>query len=118
MNSDASGVLADLGWGRRLAAVAGWFNRFPANLLGLFIRVGIANVIWRSGQTKVDVWHVIESALMLIRDEYKISLLAPEFAATLSATGSLLNNSHCLRSGRQVDGRVIFEAGGPKVLSR
>lgn len=85
MNSDPPRATAGPGWVGRLASVAGWLNRFPTNLLGLIIRVGIANVFWRSGQTKVDGWHVTESAVMLFRDEYRVPLLTPEFAATLAA---------------------------------
>jgi putative oxidoreductase len=67
-----------------LAAVK-WANRFPAPLLGLIVRVGIADVFWRSGQTKVSGWHVTDSAIQLFRDEYKLPLLPPEWAANLAA---------------------------------
>jgi putative oxidoreductase len=74
---------------QRLAALGittvEWANRFPAWLLGLIVRVGIANVFWRSGQTKVSGWHVTQSAIQLFRDEYKVPLLPPEFAANLAA---------------------------------
>jgi putative oxidoreductase len=54
-------------------------------VLGLIIRIGIALVFWRSGQTKVSGWHVTDTAIQLFRDEYKLPLLSPELAATLSA---------------------------------
>lgn len=60
-------------------------EKIPAALLGLVLRVGIADVFWRSGQTKVDGWHVTQTAVQLFRDEYKVPLLSPELAATLAA---------------------------------
>ncbi len=60
-------------------------DRIPAALLGLIIRVGIANVFWRSGQTKVSGWQVTDPTIQLFRDEYKVPLLPPEWAANLAA---------------------------------
>jgi putative oxidoreductase len=60
-------------------------NRLPSSILGLVVRIGIANVFWRSGQTKVSGWHVTDSAIQLFRDEYKVPLLSPEIAANLAA---------------------------------
>jgi putative oxidoreductase len=69
----------------RLRAAAGYVERFPSWLLGLIIRVGIADVFWRSGQTKVSAWHVTQTTIQLFRDEYKVPLLSPEIAANLAA---------------------------------
>ncbi len=85
MNAFPSVVTPRAPWSARIASFLGRLNRFPASLLGLIIRVGIADVFWRSGQTKVDGWHVTESAVQLFRDEYKVPLLTPEVAATLAA---------------------------------
>jgi putative oxidoreductase len=60
-------------------------DRVPSSILGLIIRVGIADVFWRSGQTKVSHWHVTDSAIQLFRDEYKLPFLPPEWAANLAA---------------------------------
>lgn len=60
-------------------------ERVPSSILGLIIRVGIADVFWRSGQTKVSHWHVTDSAIQLFRDEYKLPFLPPEWAANLAA---------------------------------
>ncbi len=60
-------------------------ERIPSSILGLLIRVGIAEVFWRSGQTKVSGWHVTDSTVQLFRDEYKVPLLPPELAANLAA---------------------------------
>jgi putative oxidoreductase len=62
-----------------------WANRIPASILGLIVRVGIAYVFWRSGQTKVSGWHVTDSAIQLFRDEYRVPLIPPELAAKLAA---------------------------------
>jgi putative oxidoreductase len=69
----------------RLRAAILYAERFPSWLLGLIIRVGIADVFWRSGQTKVSGWHVTQTAIQLFRDEYKVPLLSPEIAANLAA---------------------------------
>lgn len=62
-----------------------WLNRTPDWLLGLVIRLGIADVFWRSGQTKVSGRHVTDTTVQLFRDEYKVPLLPPEVAANLAA---------------------------------
>ena len=74
-----SGVILWLQAAVRLA------DKFPSWLLGLIIRVGIADVFWRSGQTKVSGWHVTQTTIQLFRDEYKVPLLSPEIAANLAA---------------------------------
>ena len=68
-----------------LQAAVRWADKFPSWLLGLIIRVGIADVFWRSGQTKVSGWHVTQTTVQLFRDEYKIPLLPPEVAANLAS---------------------------------
>jgi putative oxidoreductase len=60
-------------------------DRIPDWVLGLIIRVAIADVFWRSGQTKVSGWHVTPSTIQLFRDEYHVPLLPPELAANLAA---------------------------------
>jgi putative oxidoreductase len=65
--------------------VFGYLDRIPSWLIGLLIRVGIADVFWRSGQTKVSGWHVTETTIQLFRDEYKVPLISPELAAYLAA---------------------------------
>jgi putative oxidoreductase len=74
--------------------------RIPHSLIALLARFSIAAVFWKSGQTKIDGlkidivdgtfnpgWpRLSESAIDLFRDEYKIPLIPPEFAAPLAAT--------------------------------
>jgi putative oxidoreductase len=62
-----------------------YLNRIPAWLLGLLIRTGIADVFWRSGQTKVSGWHVTDTTIQLFRDEYKVPLISPEAAAYMAS---------------------------------
>lgn len=71
--------------GKSLLPAADCANRIPSSVLGLVVRIGIANVFWRSGQTKVSGWQVTDSAIQLFRDEYKVPLLSPETAANLAA---------------------------------
>ena len=68
-----------------LHAAVRWADKFPSWLLGLIIRVGIADVFWRSGQTKVSGWHVTQTTVQLFRDEYKVPFLPPEIAANLAS---------------------------------
>ncbi len=68
-----------------LSSLVQWANRMPSSILGLIVRVGIAIVFWRSGQTKVSGWHVTDSAIQLFRDEYKLPLIPPEWAANIAA---------------------------------
>jgi len=60
-------------------------DRLPEWALGLIIRVAVADVFWRSGQTKVSGWEVTQSTVQLFRDEYRVPLLPPELAANLAA---------------------------------
>jgi putative oxidoreductase len=60
-------------------------DRIPGWALGLIIRVAVAEVFWRSGQTKVSGWEVTQTTVQLFRDEYKVPFLPPELAANLAA---------------------------------
>jgi len=68
-----------------LQAAVRWADKFPSWLLGQIIRIGVADVFWRSGQTKVSGWHVTQTTVQLFRDEYKVPLLPPEIAANLAS---------------------------------
>jgi putative oxidoreductase len=59
-------------------------ERIPYNLLALIARLGVADVFWRSGQTKVEGFHIREATFFLFRDEYKVPLLPPDLAAYLA----------------------------------
>jgi putative oxidoreductase len=66
-------------------SVVRFADRIPAAIVGFIIRIGVADVFWRSGQTKVDGWRVTDTAVQLFRDEYRLPILSPEVAATLAA---------------------------------
>jgi putative oxidoreductase len=61
-----------------MAVVPYWF-------LALVTRVSIAGVFWQSGQTKVEGWHVTDSAIELFRSEYNLPLIDPTLAAYAAA---------------------------------
>jgi len=57
-----------------------------APALDVVLRLFLANVFFKSGLTKIQTW---DSTLYLFREEYKVPLLSPDFAAYL-ATGAEL----------------------------
>jgi putative oxidoreductase len=60
-------------------------ERVPYSVLALIGRLAIADVFWRSGETKVDGWEVTQTTFDLFRDEYRLPLLPPEVAAYMAA---------------------------------
>jgi len=60
-------------------------ERIPYAVLGLSARVFPAAVFWMSGQTKVQGWHVKDSAIALFENEYDLPLIDPSIAAHLAA---------------------------------
>jgi putative oxidoreductase len=60
-------------------------DRFPQSIISLAARVFPAAVFWQSGQTKMDGWHISQSAIYLFRHEYKLPLIDPMVAAHLAA---------------------------------
>lgn len=85
---------------QRVGVAIGMLGRIPDTLIALVARFSIAAVFWSSGQTKVEGlainfvtgdfklgWpRLSDSAVDLFRDEYKLPLIPPEFAAPLAAT--------------------------------
>ena len=61
------------------------FDSIPDSALCLAARVFPAAVLWMSGQTKVDGWHLKDSAIALFQDEYRLPLVDPAVAAHLAA---------------------------------
>ena len=59
---------------------------YAAPALDVVLRLFFANVFFKSGLTKIQTW---DSTLYLFREEYKVPLLPPDFAAYL-ATGAEL----------------------------
>lgn len=60
-------------------------DAIPYWVLGLAARVFPAAVFWQSGQTKVDGWHLNDTAVALFQDEYKLPFIDPTIAAHLAA---------------------------------
>ncbi|MDB5551410.1 MAG: DoxX family protein [Rhizobium sp.] len=65
--------------------VIGWMGAIPHSLIALVARLSIAMVFWQSGETKVEGWHVTDSAIYLFENEYKLPLIDPAIAAHLAA---------------------------------
>lgn len=57
-------------------------ERIPIALPTLVLRLGVANVFWRSGLTKLPFGS--DTTITLFREEYQIPLLPPEMAAYLA----------------------------------
>lgn len=82
-----------------LARFDGIVARLPLDVVLILARVAMAATFWRSGQTKVSglsvdlvegrfVWgwpRLSDTAVALFRDEYRLPLISPEFAAPLAA---------------------------------
>ena len=73
-------------WRRRIADGIAFVERFPLAILQFLFRLSIAAVFWNSGLTKLASW---QTTIVLFRDEYKVPVLPPEFAATLAASVEL-----------------------------
>ena len=59
-------------------------ERIPYSAVALLSRLAVASVFWRSGQTKVNGFHIREETFVLFREEYKVPLLPPDLAAYIS----------------------------------
>jgi putative oxidoreductase len=62
-------------------------EHIPQSAVLLLSRVAIADIFWRSGQTKVSGFSIREETFYLFREEYKVPLLPPDLAAYLSTIG-------------------------------
>jgi len=62
-------------------------ERIPQSLVTLVSRIAVANIFWRSGQTKVSGFSIREETFYLFREEYKVPLLPSDLAAYLSTIG-------------------------------
>ena len=70
---------------RAMRTVAAVLDKIPQSLISLAARIFPAAVFWRSGETKVEGWHVTDSAIALFRDEYALPWIDPVLAATIAA---------------------------------
>ena len=66
---------------RRLKILIAWLEAVPWSLLALPLRFGVAWIFWNSAQVKLLNW---SRTVALFAEEYRVSLLPPEFAAGLA----------------------------------
>lgn len=67
-----------------VARITALMTAIPYSVVALIARLSIAAVFWRSGQTKLDGWHISDSAILLFKDEYRLPLIDPTLAAYLA----------------------------------
>ena len=71
--------------GRMICAAIGLLEKIPQSIISAAARIFPAAVFWRSGQTKVEDFHVTQNAIDLFRDEYALPLIDPALAAKIAA---------------------------------
>src|SRR5262245_7190110 len=74
---------ATIGLRSRLAPIIEALDRFPLTIHQLLFRFAIAGVFLKAGLTKVASW---DTTVALFRDEYKVPVLSPEFAAAMASS--------------------------------
>jgi putative oxidoreductase len=77
------------GPGQLIQSLVVLFEHIPHSAIALLARIVIGLVFLKSGLTKVDGFHVTDSALFLFQEEYKVPLLSPWLAAHLAAFAEL-----------------------------
>jgi putative oxidoreductase len=68
-----------------MRAAAAVLDKIPQSLISLAARIFPAAVFWRSGETKVEGFHVTDNAIALFRDEYALPWIDPALAANIAA---------------------------------
>ena len=57
----------------------------PHSLIALAARFALAGIFWMSGRTKVEgVFTITDTTYLLFREEYKLPLIPPEWAAQMA----------------------------------
>jgi putative oxidoreductase len=95
--ADAEGqVLAAIRW---LEGAPAWLGGWLLSLWEFGLRVGVALVFFRSGETKIasagwwDVaswWNITDTTVLLFAEEYRVPVLPPALAAYLATTAEHL----------------------------
>ncbi|RAR53005.1 UNVERIFIED_CONTAM: putative oxidoreductase [Acidovorax defluvii] len=63
----------------------------PHSLIALTARLALAGIFWMSGRTKVEGWFTItDTTYLLFREEYKLPLIPPEWAAQMATVSEHL----------------------------
>jgi putative oxidoreductase len=65
-------------------------ERIPYCIVALVARFAAASVFWRSGQTKIEGFHIKAQTFFLFREEYQVPLLPPDLVAYLSTIAELV----------------------------
>ena len=86
MSSTSFDITSGSGLAVPLQTVRRLLGRFPAPLLDLLLRSGVALVFWKSGMAKLANW---ELTVALFADEYQVPLLSPEVAAWLATAAEI-----------------------------
>ena len=82
----SSPSVASSSWlARTICAAIALLDKIPQSLISLAARIFPAAVFWRSGQTKIEGFHVTENAVALFKDEYALPLIDPALAANIAA---------------------------------
>src|SRR5215475_13352007 len=66
--------------------ITGSLERFPLAILQVVFRLSIASVFFKSGHSKILSW---DTTILLFTNEYRVPVLSPALAATLSASFEL-----------------------------
>ena len=87
MNTMTNDAAISEGLRGRWSRIADFLTHLVSHaVLSLTARVAVAAIFFLSGRTKVDGFlNVNDSAYTLFRDDYKVPLLPPEFAAHMAA---------------------------------
>lgn len=70
--------------------IYGMLGRIPQSFISLLARLVVGLVFLKSGLTKVDGFHLSDSALFLFQEEYKLPLIDPWIAAHLATFNELV----------------------------
>ena len=101
-----------------MLAVTAILDKIPQSLISLAARIFPAAVFWRSGQTKVEGFHITDSAIDLFRDEYALPLFDPELAAKIAAFSEVLKAvERDLRRQYAANYRVLAANSGQAALA-
>jgi putative oxidoreductase len=73
----------------KINGLFGLLNDIPHDAIALLARFSVGAVFWQSGLTKLDGWHVSDSAVYLFKTEYKLPLIDPWAAAHIGAFSEL-----------------------------
>src|SRR5277367_2239875 len=73
----------------KINGLFGLLSGIPHDAIALIARLSVGAVFWQSGLTKMDGWHVSDSAVYLFKTEYKLPLIDPWAAAHIGAFSEL-----------------------------